>query len=59
LAPCAGAASLSRLNFSVGAPVLMLDPNDVNLAGDVTDRFKQLAKAPFWGRGQLLFESPV
>jgi hypothetical protein len=47
LAPCAGAASLSRLNFSVGAPVLMLDPNDVNLAGDVTDRFKQLAKAPF------------
>ena len=37
---------LSKLNFSEGAPVLSLNPNNIDLSGDVTAQF-QPAKAPF------------
>ncbi|HZZ22661.1 MAG TPA: hypothetical protein VFE60_08840 [Roseiarcus sp.] len=37
---------LTKLNFSEGAPVLTLNPNNIDLSGDVTLQF-QPAKAPF------------
>jgi penicillin V acylase-like amidase (Ntn superfamily) len=37
---------LTRLNLSEGAPVLTLNPNNIDLSGDVTSQF-QPAKAPF------------
>ncbi|MGH8597395.1 MAG: linear amide C-N hydrolase [Gammaproteobacteria bacterium] len=37
---------LSKLNFDKDAPVLTLDPNNIDLSGDVSDKF-QPAKAPF------------
>jgi penicillin V acylase-like amidase (Ntn superfamily) len=37
---------LSRLNLAEGAPVLTLNPNNIDLSGDVTSQF-QPAKAPF------------
>ncbi len=37
---------LARLNFAAGAEVMTLNPDNVNLAGDVSDRF-QPAPAPF------------
>jgi choloylglycine hydrolase len=39
--------SLSGFDFSPGAPVLMLDPDDVRLSGDVTGRFQRVPAAPF------------
>jgi hypothetical protein len=36
----------TKLNFAEGAPVLMLNPNNIDLSGDVTSQF-QPAKAPF------------
>ncbi len=39
--------SLSKFDLSIGAPVQMLDPDDVSLAGDVTTKFQKLPKAPF------------
>lgn len=38
---------LSRLNVAPDAPVLVLDPDDIYLSGDVTDKFKAIARAPF------------
>jgi penicillin V acylase-like amidase (Ntn superfamily) len=38
--------NLTKVNFSEGAPVLTLNPNDIDLSGDVTSDF-QPAKAPF------------
>jgi penicillin V acylase-like amidase (Ntn superfamily) len=37
---------LSKLNLAEGAPVLTLNPNTIDLSGDVTSQF-QPAKAPF------------
>jgi penicillin V acylase-like amidase (Ntn superfamily) len=37
---------LSKLNLADGAPVLTLNPNNIDLSGDVTSQF-QPAKAPF------------
>jgi penicillin V acylase-like amidase (Ntn superfamily) len=37
---------LSKLNFSEGAPVMTLNPSNIDLSGDVTSQF-QPAKAPF------------
>ena len=37
---------LSKLNLAGGAPVMTLDPNNIDLSGDVTSQF-QPAKAPF------------
>jgi penicillin V acylase-like amidase (Ntn superfamily) len=39
--------NLAKLDFDPGAPVLMLDPNDLALAGNVTGKFQTLLKAPF------------
>lgn len=39
--------NLSKFDFKPGAPVQILDPDDVNLTGDVTGKFKRVAKAPF------------
>jgi choloylglycine hydrolase len=38
---------LASFNLQPGAPVLVLDPDDVTLAGDVTARFKKAPEAPF------------
>lgn len=40
-------ADLSKFDLSPGAPVLALNPDDIALSGDVTDKFKKLDKAPF------------
>jgi penicillin V acylase-like amidase (Ntn superfamily) len=37
---------LDRLDFTPGAPVLMLDPDNIALSGNVTDQFEEAA-APF------------
>lgn len=39
--------SLSGFDLAAGAPVLMLDSDDVRLAGDVTGRFRRLPAPPF------------
>jgi choloylglycine hydrolase len=38
---------LDRLNVEAGAPVLLLDPDDVDLTGNVTTKFQEVAQAPF------------
>jgi choloylglycine hydrolase len=40
-------ADLAKLNFEPGAPVLSLDPADINLAGDVSAKFQKVTRAPF------------
>jgi hypothetical protein len=37
---------LTKLNLAKGARVLTLDPNNINLSGEVTSQFRP-AKAPF------------
>jgi len=39
--------SLLSLDLKVGAPVLTLNPDNIDLSGDVTKKFKPLEKAPF------------
>jgi choloylglycine hydrolase len=38
---------MSRFNLAAGQPVLQLDPDSMDLSGDVTGRFQKAAKAPF------------
>lgn len=38
---------LSGLDFNPGAPVMLLDPDNIYLTGDVTDKFHKADKAPF------------
>lgn len=38
---------LSGLDFGAGAPVMLLDPDNIYLTGDVTDKFHKADKAPF------------
>lgn len=38
---------LSGLDFNAGAPVMLLDPDNIYLAGDVTAQFHKADKAPF------------
>jgi penicillin V acylase-like amidase (Ntn superfamily) len=38
---------LGRFNLAPGQPVLVLDPDNVDLSGDVTARFRKAAQAPF------------
>ncbi len=38
---------LTKFDLSVGAPVMLLDPSDITLSGDVTGSFKKAAKAPY------------
>jgi choloylglycine hydrolase len=39
-------ADLTKFNLKSGAPVMMLDPDSISLAGDVTGKFKK-TKAPY------------
>jgi choloylglycine hydrolase len=38
---------LAKLKLTAGAPVLALNPDDLQLSGDVTGKFRRLSKAPF------------
>lgn len=38
---------LDKLNFAPGAPVMKLNPDDINLSGDVSGRFVAMERAPF------------
>jgi len=40
-------ADLAKFDLSPGAPVMILDPNDVALSGDVSKKFRKEPKAPF------------
>lgn len=40
-------ADLSKFKLTPGSPVLTLNPDDLNLSGDVTGKFRKLAKPPF------------
>jgi penicillin V acylase-like amidase (Ntn superfamily) len=40
-------ADLTKLDLKPGAPVLTLDPDNLDLSGDVTLKFQKAAKAPF------------
>jgi choloylglycine hydrolase len=40
-------ADLSKMELSAGSPVRILDPNNVDLSGDVTEKFQKIEKAPF------------
>jgi penicillin V acylase-like amidase (Ntn superfamily) len=40
-------ANLGKFDLSPGAPVMGLDPNNIDLSGDVTMDFKKVDKAPF------------
>lgn len=38
---------LDKLNFTQGAPVMMLNPDDINLSGEVSECFAAAAQIPF------------
>lgn len=38
---------LAKLNLQAGAPVMILDPDDIDLAGNVSARFQQAKHTPF------------
>lgn len=40
-------ADLDTFDLTEGAPVMVLDPDDIDLSGNVSDRFTALAAAPF------------
>ncbi len=40
-------ADLEKFDLAAGAPVMELDPNNINLSGDVTADFRKVEKAPF------------
>jgi penicillin V acylase-like amidase (Ntn superfamily) len=40
-------ADLTKFDLKPGAPVMELDPDNINLSGDVNADFKAIAKAPF------------
>ena len=40
-------ADLTRFNLGPGASVMVLDPDDIELAGDVTGKFQRATQAPF------------
>ncbi len=40
-------ADLDGFNVEAGAPAMILDPDSIELSGNVTDRFQAMAKAPF------------
>jgi choloylglycine hydrolase len=39
--------NLSKFDLSPGAPVMMLDPHDIALSGDITGAYKKMDKAPY------------
>lgn len=40
-------ADLSKMDLAPGAPVKTLNPDSVDLSGDVTEKFQKVTKAPF------------
>lgn len=40
-------AALPKFNLSAGAPVMMLNPDNIKLSGDVTGKFQKAKRAPF------------
>jgi penicillin V acylase-like amidase (Ntn superfamily) len=40
-------ADLTKLKLNAGAPVMLLNPDNINLSGDVSGKFKKAAKVPF------------
>lgn len=40
-------ADLSKFDLSPGAPVMVLNPDDINLSGDVSGQFSKASAAPF------------
>lgn len=40
-------ASLDRFNLAAGAPVMVLDPDNINLSGDITSKFRKAKRVPF------------
>lgn len=38
---------LAKINFNAGAPVMVLNPDNIALSGDVSGKFTKAAKAPF------------
>lgn len=40
-------ADLSKFDFNPGAPVMVLNPDDISLSGNVSDKFQKAQTAPF------------
>jgi choloylglycine hydrolase len=40
-------ADLRKFELTPGWPVMILDPDNINLSGDVTEKFQKAANAPF------------
>jgi penicillin V acylase-like amidase (Ntn superfamily) len=40
-------ADLSKMNLSVGAPVMTLNPDNIDLSGDVTGKFQKNGRSPY------------
>ncbi|MCX7099681.1 MAG: linear amide C-N hydrolase [Methylococcales bacterium] len=40
-------ADLAKFKLTAGAPVMVLNPDNINLSGDVSGKFKKAAKVPF------------
>jgi penicillin V acylase-like amidase (Ntn superfamily) len=40
-------AELGKFNLAPGAPVMVLNPDNISLSGEVSGKFKKAAKAPF------------
>jgi penicillin V acylase-like amidase (Ntn superfamily) len=40
-------ADLTKFNLNSGAPVMVLNPDNIDLSGNVTGKFQKAAKAPF------------
>ena len=40
-------ADLRKFDLAPGSPVLVLDPDNIALSGDVTGKFQRASKAPF------------
>ncbi len=40
-------ADLRRFDLTPGSPVMVLDPDTIDLSGDVTGKFQKAANAPF------------
>jgi penicillin V acylase-like amidase (Ntn superfamily) len=39
--------NMAKLDLKAGAPVLTLDPDDINLSGDVTAKLRSAKELPF------------
>ena len=40
-------AELERFNLKPGAPVMVLNPDNISLSGEVSGKFRKAAKSPF------------